>query len=115
MDAADNVALRKSGQSTTDWQTHFGESGGGPNGFARFDDQEFTFSTDSPAGAFGTGYRENLQLGTATVPYTIMRPPTFVQYEEVVVGGSGGVPEPSTFALVAIASMMLAGRRRLSS
>jgi hypothetical protein len=115
VDAADSVALKKSGQSDDDFEEHFGESGGGANGFARFDDQEFTFSTDSPAGAFGVSYRENLQLGTVTVPFTIMRPPTFVQYEALEVGGSGGVPEPSTFALAAIASTMLAARRRISS
>jgi hypothetical protein len=107
VDAADRVALRKLGQSETDWTTHFGES----KGFARFDDQEFIFGTDSPAGAFGVAYRENLQLGTVTVPFSIMRPPTFVQYEEVG-GGSSGVPEPSTFALAAISGIMLAGSRR---
>jgi hypothetical protein len=114
VDAADDVLLRKLGQSDTDSEVHFGETGGGGNnGFARFDDQEFTFSTSSKAGAFGTGYRENLQLGADTVPEHLMRPPTFVQYEEIVeLGGSGGVPEPSTFALAAIAGMMLTGGRK---
>jgi hypothetical protein len=116
VDAADAVALRKAGGDTgptSDFEENFGETGG--NGFARFDDQEFTFSTDSPAGAFGVSYRENLQLGATTVPFTIMRPPTFVQYEAVGDGGSGGVPEPSAFALAAIASMMWASRRRRSN
>jgi hypothetical protein len=115
VDAADYVFLRKNGQSTAEWETHFGESGGGENGFARFDDQEFTFSTDSPAGAFGTGYRENLQLGTVTVPFPIMRPPTFVQYEEILVGAGGAVPEPATIALISIAGSMLVVRRKRRS
>jgi hypothetical protein len=109
VDAADRVALRKFAQSEADWTMHFGEDGGGgQNGFARFDDQEFTFSTDSPAGAFGVSYRENLQLGAVTVPFTIMRPPTFVQYEDVG-GDSSRVPEPSALALAAICGMILAG------
>jgi hypothetical protein len=114
VDAADYVALRKAGLATDDFEEHFGESGGGggPNGFARFDDQEFTFSTTSQAGAFGTGYRENLQLGAVGVPYTIMRPPTFVQYEAVEVGGSGTVPEPSALALAALAGVALIGWRK---
>lgn len=115
VDAADYVALRKAGLSTDDFVENFGESGGGDNGFARFNDQEFTFSTDSKAGAFGTGYRENLQIGADGTPDAIMRPPTFVQYEAIEIGAGGAVPEPSSLALVAIAGLMLAGRRKRSS
>lgn len=115
VDAADFVAARKAGLSTDDFEENFGESGGGDNGFARFNDQEFTFSTDSTAGAFGTGYRENLQIGADGTPDAIMRPPTFVQYEAQNTGAGGAVPEPSSFALAAIAGLMMAGRRKRSS
>jgi hypothetical protein len=118
VDAADAVALRKTGgdtSATSDFEENFGESGGGPNGLARFDDQEFTFSTSYTSGNFGVGYRETVTIATAptpAIPLAELRPPTFVQYEEVLLGGGGSVPEPSSMILVAIAVLVLGVRSR---
>jgi hypothetical protein len=114
VDAADYVVWRKSDgtqEEYDEWRENFGESGGGPNGTAIFDDQVFNFSTDFTSGAFGTGYRENLQLGAVTVPYTIMRPPTFVQYVPPIDGSAVGVPEPSAAVLVLYGAALLFWQR----
>ncbi len=116
VDAADYVVWRKNNgtqEDYDDWRENFGESGGGPNGTAIFDDQVFNFSTDFTSGAFGTGYRENLQLGAVTVPYTIMRPPTFVQYVAPVGGIASGVPEPSAIVLILAGAAVLLTHRSI--
>jgi hypothetical protein len=90
VDAADNVALRKFGESDADFTTNFGATGGG--------DRELL-------GTFYVGYRENYAgaFGTA-------RPPTYDMIGSS--GASGTVPEPSAIMLVLMATAGLAANRR---
>jgi hypothetical protein len=72
------------------------------NGTALFDQQAFNFTTAAGlAGEFYVDYRENAQLGSATVPEAILRPATFAQ-----------VPEPSTLALGIIGAALTCFVRR---